>query len=127
MLSENTEAKAEELIQKDKQSKMFEAVLTNETELILRELILKSMAGSPGLFLRSVETDRVVSQDKMRNLYELSDLGIEIPVFNSYNPEHSKTGHNDQCYRSKNDSILLYVDHDKLCIRFIEVKRPYTS
>ena len=83
-------------------------------------LIRKSMDGSPGLLIRSVETDRDVSQVKMKNLYELSDLGIDISVYNCNNPEHSQTGHKDQCYRSESDFILLYVDGEKLCIRFIE-------
>ena len=115
---------AEELFQKDEQFKQFEAVLTNEMELIL---IRKSMDGSPGLLIRSVETDRDVSQVKMKNLYELSDLGIDISVYNCNNPEHSQTGHKDQCYRSESDFILLYVDGEKLCIRFIEVKIPNTT
>ena len=129
LLSENTAAKTEELMQKDKKFKRFEGVLTNNTELIMRDLIEECMKGTPGVLFRSVETDRVVSQDKnnMGNLSQLADLGIEIPVYNCQDPQHSETGHNDKCYRSENDFILLYVDGDKLCIRLLEVNHPNTT
>ena len=116
LLLEKTKAMAEECMQRDKEFKHYEAVLTTETELSLRELILKSMDGSPGLLLRSVETDKVVSQDKMENLCELSDLGIKIPLYNCQDPQHTQTCHTDQCFRSESDFILLYVDGAILCI-----------
>ena len=120
-------AQAEVFMQRDKQFKQYEAVLTTETELNLKELIMKSMDGYPGLLLRSIETDKVVSQDKRKNFTELSDLGIKIPIYNCHNPSHTETDHEDQCYRSENDFILLYVEGSTLCIRFIEVKRPNTT
>eukprot|EP00092_Neocalanus_flemingeri_P019101 GFUD01020691.1.p1 GENE.GFUD01020691.1~~GFUD01020691.1.p1 ORF type:complete len:768 (+),score=204.79 GFUD01020691.1:229-2532(+) len=119
---------AESLIQKDPDFKRFEAILTNETELVLKEHISEAMSGTPGLLLRSVHTDKVASQSKMGNHSALSDLGIEIPPYNCKNAEKcAGNNHKDECYRSENDFILLYVEGNNLCIRFVEVKRPNTT
>merc|ERR1711892_630438 len=127
-LAENTDSRAEELMLADRELKQFEQILTNETELILHNHIRQSMTGEPGVLFRSVQTDDIVSQMKMKNLSEFSNLGIEVPVYNCKIPEHERISeHTDECYRSENDFILFYVDGDKLCIRPIEVKRPNTT
>ena len=127
LLAENTAAETEEIMLKDNFFKRFEGVLTNEAEMMIRDLIEECMKGSPGVLFRSFQTDRVVSQGKMENLSEITDLGITVPLYDCQDPQDSETGHNDKCYRSENDFILFYVDGDTLCIRLVEVKRPATT
>jgi hypothetical protein len=91
LLVNNPEARAEEIMQADGDFKRFEALQTNEAELIIKDHILKGMDGSPGLLLRSVHTEKVASQSKMENYSALADLGIVIPPYNcQHEQEHAE-------------------------------------
>eukprot|EP00092_Neocalanus_flemingeri_P013676 GFUD01014749.1.p1 GENE.GFUD01014749.1~~GFUD01014749.1.p1 ORF type:complete len:885 (-),score=190.70 GFUD01014749.1:936-3590(-) len=98
---------AEAAMQKDKEYKSFETLQAKQSEIEVTRIIAKAFPGIPSLLLRSLESNRVVNESKMKNHSAFSALGFNLPNIG----------------QQESDLMLVLLLGSKIFVRLIEVKR----